>query len=179
MRQGGSGSNPGRFFTISTQIKGDMSDNVYVSQDGLDKMKVDLAAMNKERMVIADTIESARELGDLKENAEYHSAKEAQALLHARIRELEDHIARARVVDESEMDTSKAYIGSTVRVLNKKTSKEMTYILVSPVEADMAAGKISNKSPVGQAILGKAVGETAIAKVPAGDIKLEILEITR
>ncbi|PCJ56049.1 MAG: transcription elongation factor GreA [Candidatus Hydrogenedentota bacterium] len=156
-----------------------MSDNVYVSQEGLDKMKVDLAAMNKERMVIADTIETAREMGDLKENAEYHAAKEAQALLHARIRDLEDNIARARVVDESEMDTSKAFIGSTVRVLNKKTNKETTYVLVSPVEADMAAGKISNKSPVGQAILGKSVGDIAIAKVPAGDIKLQVLEITR
>jgi len=179
MRQRGGGPIPGRFLTIGTPKKGDMSDNVYVSQDGLDKMKADLADMNKERMVIADTIESARELGDLKENAEYHSAKEAQALLHARIRELEDHIARARVVDESEMDTSKAYIGSKVRVQNQKTNKEMTYTLVSPVEADMAAGKISNKSPVGQAILGKSVGDVAIAKVPAGDIKLEILEITR
>ena len=156
-----------------------MSENIYMSQEGLDNMKVNLTQMNEERLKIADKIEAARELGDLKENAEYHSAKEAQAMLHARIRDIEDKIARARVVDESEMDASKALMGSTVRALNKKTGKEMSFTLVSPVEADMAAGKISTKSPVGQALLGKEVGDTAVAKVPAGDLKLEILEISR
>jgi transcription elongation factor GreA len=77
------------------------------------------------------------------------------------------------------MDHSKAYVGSTVRVLNKKTKKEMTYVLVSPVEADMAAGKISTQSPVGKALLGKEQGETVLAKVPAGDLALEILEVSR
>lgn len=156
-----------------------MSDTIYVTQEGLDKMKADLKSMNEERMRIADKIEEARELGDLKENAEYHSAKEAQGMLHARIRDLEDKVARAAVLDEENIDTNKAYVGSTVKVLNKKTGKEMTYVLVSPVEADLASGKISNASPVGKALLGHAVGDKVVAKIPAGDITLEILEISR
>ena len=156
-----------------------MSDKIYVTEEGLAKMRADLVAMNEQRMVIAHTIEHARGLGDLKENAEYHAAKEAQAHLHARIRDLEDKVARAAVLNHNEMDHTKALLGAKVRVLNKKTKKEMTYVLVSPVEADMAAGKISTKSPVGQALLGHEVGQTVVAKVPAGDLQLEILEISR
>lgn len=156
-----------------------MTDEIYVTKEGLDKMKAALTFMNTERMRIAETIEHARELGDLKENAEYHAAKEAQAHLHARIRDTEDKIARSVVLDGQEIDADKAYVGSSVRVLNKNTQKEVTYRLVSPVEADMAAGKISTKSPVGQALLGKSMGETVVAKIPAGDLKLEILEISR
>lgn len=156
-----------------------MTEEIYVTKEGLDKMKAELTWMNTERMRIAETIEHARELGDLKENAEYHAAKEAQAHLHARIRDTEDKIARSVVLDDQEIDTDKAYVGSSVRVRNIDTQKEVTYQLVSPVEADMAAGKISTKSPVGQALLGKSMGETVIAKIPAGDLKLEILEISR
>ena len=156
-----------------------MSEKLYVTQAGVDKMKADLTSMNTERMRIAETIEHARELGDLKENAEYHAAKEAQAHLHARIRDTADKIARSEVIDDQEIDSDKAYVGSSVRVLNKNTKKEVTYQLVSPVEVDMAAGKISTKSPVGQALLGKSMGDTVVAKVPAGDLKLKILEITR
>ena len=156
-----------------------MSDTIYVTQEGLDKLKASLTFMNTERMRIADTIEHARELGDLKENAEYHAAKEAQAHLHARIRDTEDKIARSEVIDDQDFDSDKAYVGSSVRVLNKNTKKEVTYQLVSPVEADTAAGKISTKSPVGQALLGKSMGDTVVAKIPAGDLKLKILEITR
>lgn len=156
-----------------------MTDNIYVSREGLEKMRADLAMMNEDRMRIAHTIEHARELGDLKENAEYHSAKEAQAHLHARIRDLEDKIARSLIINHAEMDGSKALVGSVVRVLNRKTKKEVTYMLVSPVEADMASGKISTKSPVGQALLGHEVGQVVTAKVPAGAIELEILDISR
>lgn len=156
-----------------------MTEKIYVSRDGLEKLKVELAQLNEKRVKVADTIEHARGLGDLKENAEYHAAKEAQAHLHARIRDLEDKIARAAVLEDHDIDHTKAYVGSTVKVLNKKTGKEMTYTLVSPVEADMAAGKISTKSPVGQALLGKEAGEKVIAKVPAGDLELEILEVGR
>lgn len=156
-----------------------MSEKLYVSRDGLDKMKADLGNLNAERLKIAATIEAARELGDLSENAEYHAAKEAQAMGQARIRDLEDKIARSVVLEDQEIDTSKAYVGATVRVLNKKTSKETTYVLVSPVEADLAAGKISTKSPVGQALLGSSVGDAVVAKVPAGDIELEVLDISR
>jgi len=156
-----------------------MTDKIYVSQEGLDKMKSDLKQMNEDRVKIADTIEHARGLGDLKENAEYHSAKEAQAHLHARIRDLEDKITRCVIINHAELDHTKALVGATVRVLNRKTKKEVTYTLVSPVEADMASGKISTKSPVGQALLGHEVGEVVTAKVPAGAIELEILEISR
>jgi transcription elongation factor GreA len=153
-------------------------EKLYVSADGLAKMKAELTAMNERRMVVAGQIEHARSLGDLKENAEYHSAKEMQSMLHARIRDIEDKITRAVVVDAQDVDTSKAYVGSTVRVLNLKTNKEITYSLVSPVEADLASGKLSTQSPVGKAIMGCGLGEVAVAKVPAGDLKLRILEIT-
>lgn len=154
-------------------------EKVYVSRDGLQKMKQDLVELNERRLKVADAIEHARDLGDLKENAEYHAAKEEQGMLHAQIRELEDRIARAVVLEDQDIDTSKAFLGAAVTVLNKKTSKEMTYTLVSQVEADLAAGKISVKSAVGQALLGKSVGETVIAKVPAGDLELEIKDISR
>lgn len=156
-----------------------MSDDIYVTRDGLEGMKVELARMNEERMKIADKIEEARELGDLKENAEYHAAKEAQAMLHAHIRDMEDKIARSRVLEDQDIDLSKAYVGASVKVLNTKTKKEMNYTLVSPVEADMASGKISTQSPVGKAILGSSVGDVVTANVPAGNLNLEILEISR
>jgi transcription elongation factor GreA len=153
-------------------------EKLYVSRVGLEKLKQDLKEMNTRRMTVANAIEHARSLGDLKENAEYHSAKEEQAMLHAKIKDVEDKIARAAVLEEQDIDTSRAYMGATVRVLNKKTKKEITYILVSPVEADMANGRISTASPVGRAILGKGVGESAVATVPAGDLELKVLEIT-
>lgn len=156
-----------------------MSDKIYVSREGLEKLKADLEQMKKNRLKIADTIETARAMGDLKENAEYHAAKEAQAMLHARMRDYEDKIARSAVIEDEDIDASKAYVGSSVRVLNKKMNKEFTYMLVSPVEADMAAGKISTKSPVGQALLGKSVGDQVVANIPAGKMSLKILEISR
>lgn len=151
---------------------------LYISRDGLDKLKRELAEMNDRRMKVAGAIEHARSLGDLKENAEYHSAKEEQGMLHAKIKDVEDKIARAELLEDQDIDTSKAYTGASVRVLNMKTKKEMTYMLVSPVEADMASGKISTDSPVGKAILGKAPGDEAVAQVPAGELTLKILEIS-
>ena len=151
----------------------------YMTREGLSKLKSDLVEMNAERLRIADTIESAREMGDLKENAEYHAAKHAQSLLHAHIRETEDQIARAAILEDQDIDLSKAYVGAKVRVLNQKSKKEAVYVLVSPAEADSALGKISTKSPVGLALLGKSVGDTVVANVPAGDLSLEILEISR
>lgn len=153
-------------------------EKLYVSSDGLTKMKADLVEMNERRMKVAAAIEHARSLGDLKENAEYHSAKEEQAMLHARIKDLEDKISRSVLLEEQDIDTSKAYLGATVKALNKKTKKQMVYQIVSAVEADLASGKISASSPVGKALLGKSVGEVAVASVPAGDLQLEIIEIT-
>lgn len=154
-------------------------EKVYISRAGLKKIKGELVELNQRRMKVADAIEQARELGDLKENAEYHAAKEQQSMVHARIRDLEDKIARAAILEDQDIDDSKAYVGASVRVLNKKTSKEVTYTLVSQVEADLASGKISTNSPIGKALLGRSVGEAVIAKVPAGDMELEILGITR
>ncbi len=152
---------------------------LYVSQEGLDKMKADLEALNKRRLVVAAAIEHARSLGDLSENAEYHSAKEEQAMVHARIKDLEDKVTRAAILDGQDIDASKVYLGAQVRVLNKKTNKELLYTLVSPVEADLPSGKISVQSPVGKALLGKSVGELVVAKTPAGDLAFEVLEISR
>jgi len=151
----------------------------YISEEGLENLQAELDGCKSQRMKVAATIETARELGDLKENGDYHAAKEEQAMLHAKIHELEDKLANARVFNEDDIDASKVYIGATVRVLNKKTDKEFTYTLVSPVEADIEQGKFSVRSPVGQALLGKEVGDVVDAKVPAGTIKLKILEITR
>ena len=154
-------------------------EKLYVSREGLEKLKAGLARCNAERVRIAAAIEQARGYGDLSENADYHAAKEAQALLHARIRDLEHKITGAVIVDEQSIDATKAYLGSTVRVMNKKTNEETTYSLVSPLEMDMAHGKISLQSPVGKALLGRSVGETVVAKVPAGDLVLEIIETSR
>ena len=154
-------------------------DKLYVSREGLEKLKEELASCKSRRMEVAAIIEHARSFGDLRENADYHAAKEEQAMLHARMRDLEDKVARSEVFEDHQIDTSKAFMGAVVRVLNTKTKKEFTYTLVSPVEADMAQGKISVRSPVGEALLGKAVGESAIAKVPAGNIEFKILEISR
>lgn len=153
-------------------------DKLYVSAEGLAKMKADLLEMNERRMVVASAIEHARSLGDLKENAEYHSAKEEQAMLHARIKDLGDKIARSVLLEDQVIDRSRVYLGATVVALNKKTKKQITYMIVSAVEADMAVGKISASSPVGKALLGKAAGEVTVATVPAGDLHLEIIEIS-
>ena len=153
-------------------------EKLYVSREGLEKLNADLKEMNIRRLVVATAIEHARSLGDLKENAEYHSAKEEQGMLHAKIGDVEDKISRAVILEEQDIDTSKAYMGATVRLLNKKTKREITYKLVSPVEADMANGKISTASPVGKAVLGKAVGEAVVATIPAGELNLKVLEIT-
>ncbi len=154
-------------------------DKVYVTAEGLEKLEADLAHCMSERRRVADVIEYARSFGDLKENAEYHAAKENQAMLQAQIRNFEDKIARAAIIEDQDIDGSKAYVGATVKVLNKKTSKEFTYMLVSEIEADLASGKISVRSPVGKAFLGLSVGDIAVAKVPAGNIEFEILDINR
>ena len=157
-----------------------MSTHVYLTQEALDKLKEDLRRAKTEgRQEIAHAIAEARAQGDLSENAEYDAAKEAQGLLEARIAKLEETLSQARLVDETQMDNSRVYIMSTVRLMNLKAKKEVTYTLVSPEEADMRAGKISIKSPVGQGLLQKSVGDKVKITVPAGILEFEILEITR
>lgn len=153
---------------------------VYLTEEGLQELKDELHTLRtKERARIADEIAEARAKGDLSENAEYDAAKEAQGHLEARISKLETMIARARLVDESQVDPSKAYILSTVRVKNRSTDSEQTYTLVSEREADISEGKISVDSPVGQGLLGKSEGDVVEIDVPAGTVELEILEISR
>lgn len=152
-------------------------DRIFVTAEGLEKMKAELAEMKERRLRVAATIEHARSLGDLSENAEYHAAKETQAMLHAKIHDLEDKIARAAILENQDRDLSKAYLGATIRVLNMRTNVEMQMMLVSPVEADIGAGRISIQSPVGKALLGKAVGDETVAQTPAGPTTFRILEI--
>ncbi|MEO0742069.1 MAG: transcription elongation factor GreA [Bacteroidota bacterium] len=157
-----------------------MSNTVYLTQEGLDDLKAELQrARTVERQEIAQAIAEARAQGDLSENAEYDAAKEAQGHLEARIVQLENTLANARVVDESDVDTSKARILSKVRVKNVKAKAEAIYTLVSAREANMAQKKISVTSPIGKALLGTEVGDVVEVKVPAGKVQLEVLDISR
>jgi transcription elongation factor GreA len=157
-----------------------MNKPVYLTPDGLQKLTEELRFMKfQERRRISRAIAEAREKGDLSENAEYDAAKEAQGLLEARIAKMETTIANSRVVDESQMDTSKAFILSTVRVKNQNNGMEQSYTLVSAQEANFAQGRISVTSPIGKGLLGKAVGDVVNISVPAGDVKLEVIEINR
>ncbi|MFZ9387810.1 MAG: transcription elongation factor GreA [Chitinophagaceae bacterium] len=156
-----------------------MSDIQYVTKDTLEQMRVELQRMKGvDRPAASRAIAEAREKGDLKENAEYDAAKEAQGLLEARIAALESALANTRVIDESSIDTSKVSILTKVKMTNLGTKKQVMYQLVSEKEADLKAGKISITSPIGKGILGKAVGETAEVKAPAGLLKFKIEEIT-
>lgn len=157
-----------------------MAEVTYYTQEGLDKLKQELQYLKTEgRSNIAKAISDARDKGDLSENAEYDAAKEAQGLHEAKIAKLENVLASARLIDESNLDTSKVLALSIVKIKNKKNNAVMTYQLVSETEADFKAGKISVKSPIAQGLLGKSVGEVAEVQVPAGLIEFEILEISR
>jgi transcription elongation factor GreA len=157
-----------------------MSKISYYTQEGLEKLKAELHELRtKGRADIARQIAEAREKGDLSENAEYDAAKEAQGLLELKIAKLEELLGNARLLDEANIDLNKVSILSKVRIKNKKTKAEMTYTLVSQEEADLKAGKISVESPIGKGLLGKSVGEVAKIQVPAGEIEVEILEISR
>ncbi len=152
----------------------------YLSKEGFEKLENELRDLKtRGRREIADQIAEARAKGDLSENAEYDAAKEAQGMLEKRISELEETLARAEIIDESKIDNNRAWLLSTVTILNHKVGKEMTYTLVNKEEADFSAGKISIDSPIGKAILGKEVGEVIEVSVPAGNMKLEIKKIER
>ncbi|HHJ53080.1 MAG TPA: transcription elongation factor GreA [Caldithrix abyssi] len=153
-------------------------DYVYLTQDGLDKMKKELHELKyKKRPEISQKVATAREHGDLKENAEYHAAREELSMVETKIQQLQDKIARARVIDESEIGTDEVSILNTVRVQDLRRNKEYTYILVSEEEADFKQNKISVSSPVGKGLLGKKVGDIAEIQVPAGILKYKVLSI--
>lgn len=142
-------------------------------------MKAELQSMKAvDRPAASRAIAEAREKGDLKENAEYDAAKEAQGMLEAKIAALEGQIATARIVDESSIDTSKVTILTKVKVTNLNTKKQITYQIVSEKEADLKAGKISVTSPIGKGLLGKQIGEIAEVTAPAGLIKFKVEDIT-
>ncbi len=142
-------------------------------------MKADLQHLKGvERPAASRAIAEAREKGDLKENAEYDAAKEAQGLLEAKIAALEGALSQVRILDESSIDTSKVSILTKVTMTNLKTKKQVTYQIVSEQEADLKAGKISVTSPIGKGVLGKVVGETAEVIAPAGKLQFKIDDIS-
>ncbi len=154
-------------------------DFVYLTQEGFDKLKEELHELKyRTRPEISQKVATARDHGDLKENAEYHAAREELSLCETKIQQLQDRVARARVIDEKEVTTDQASILTTVKVKDLKRKKEFNYTLVSVEEADIKSGKISIASPVGKGLLGKKVGDIAEIKVPAGVIKYEILDIS-
>ena len=152
----------------------------YYTEEGLRSLKAELDQLRDvERPRASQAIAEARDKGDLSENAEYDAAKEAQGLLELKIAKLEELVASARVIDESQLDTSKVLILSTVKLKNKANNAVMTYTLVAESEADLKSGKISVSSPIGRGLLGKSVGDIAEIKVPNGTLQMEIIEITR
>ncbi len=152
----------------------------YLSREGYEKLDKELHDLKtRGRKEIANEISEARSKGDLSENAEYDAAKEAQGHLEKRIAELENTLATATIIDEKNINTSKAYLLSTVTIRNVNMKKEMKYTLVSKDEADFKLGKISVDSPIGEAILGTEIGQVVNVKVPAGTLELEILKIER
>jgi transcription elongation factor GreA len=156
-----------------------MSDTNYVKKDTFEQMKSELQHMKGvERPAASRAIAEAREKGDLKENAEYDAAKEAQGMLEAKIKYLEGVIATARILDETNIDTSKVSILTKVTVTNLGTKKQVTYQIVSEKEADLKLGKISVTSPIGKGLLGKVIGDIAEVTVPAGMLKFKIENIT-
>ncbi len=155
-----------------------MAETNYVTQDTFNKMQEELHVLKTvDRYAASRAIAEAREKGDLKENAEYDAAKEAQGLLEAKIKYLEGVMATARILDETNIDTSRVSILTKVTLTNQATKKTVTYKIVSENEADLKAGKISVTSPIGSGILGKVIGDVVEVVVPAGKLKFSIDKI--
>lgn len=157
-----------------------MSKVSYYTAEGLKKLRDELNQLKDvERPRASQAIADARDKGDLSENAEYDAAKEAQGMLEMRIAKMEETLSNARLIDESQLDTSKILVHSKVKIKNKTNGAEMTYKLVAQSEADLKSGKISVDSPIGKGLLGKKVGDTAEIEVPNGKVQFEVLEISR
>ena len=157
-----------------------MSKVSYYTAEGLKKLRDELNHLKDiERPRASQAIAEARDKGDLSENAEYDAAKEAQGLLEMKISKLEEVLANARLIDESQLDTSKVLVLSNVKIKNTVNGMQMKYTLVAESEADLKSGKISVNSPIGKGLLGKSVGDIAEINVPNGTMKFEILEISR
>ncbi len=157
-----------------------MSKVAYYTEEGFKKLKEELEHLEHvERPRVTTEIADARDKGDLSENAEYHAAKEEQSLLEFKIAKLKNVVANARIIDESQLDTSKVLALSTVKIKNTANKMEFSYTLVADSESDFKSGKISVNSPIGKGLLGKTVGDIAEIQAPNGVMKFEILEITR
>lgn len=155
-----------------------MSEVHYMTQDGLDKLKKDLADALAQRPVISAAIAEAREKGDLSENAEYDAARDAQALLELKIANLKNLVANAKVIDESQIGTDKVQMMNKVKVENMAMKKVMEFTIVGETEADFAHGKLASTTPIAKALLGHSKGEIVEANVPSGVMKFKILDIT-
>ena len=152
---------------------------IYLTEEGYKKLKEELDHMRSvERPAISAAIAEARDKGDLSENAEYDAAREAQGLLEMRIANLEHTLQKARIIDETKIDTSKVQILSRVKLLNHNVKREVEYTIVSENEANLREGKLAIGTPIAKALLGKKVGDVVEVQVPAGMLKLEILNIS-
>ena len=149
-----------------------------MSQEGLDKLKKELAEALAQRPVISAAIAEAREKGDLSENAEYESAREAQGLLELKIAKLQNQVINAKVLDSSQLNTDQVQMLNTVKVENLTSHREMQFTIVGESEADFSKGTLAATTPIGKALIGHRKGETVEAKVPSGIIKFKILDIT-
>jgi transcription elongation factor GreA len=157
-----------------------MSKVSYYTAEGLRKLRDELNHLKDvERPNASNAIAEARDKGDLSENAEYDAAKEAQGMLEMKIAKLEETLSGARIIDESQLDTSKVLVLSKVKIKNQANGMEMSYTLVADGEADLASGKLSVNSPIGRGLLGKSLGDVAEIKVPNGIIKFIITDISR
>jgi transcription elongation factor GreA len=151
----------------------------YMTKKGYEALKEEIKQLETiERPKISAQIAEARDKGDLSENAEYDAAKEAQGLLEMRIAKLKETLGNSRILDPKDVDISSINVLNTVRLLNKKFNKEVTYTLVAEKEADLKLGKISIESPIAKGLVGKKVGDIVDVQVPAGVIQFEVLEIT-
>ena len=155
-----------------------MADIHYMTQEGLDKLKKDLADALARRPVISAAIAEAREKGDLSENAEYDAARDAQALLELKIANLKNMVANAKVIDESQVNTDTVQMLTRVKFQNVANKMTMEYTIVGETEADFAHGKLAATTPIAKALMGHKVGEIVDAQVPQGIIKFKILDIS-
>ena len=150
----------------------------YMTQEGYDKKMAELNRLeNVERPDVVKAIQEAREKGDLSENAEYDAAKERQGMLEAKISELKNLVATARIIDQSKLQTDEVQLMNKVTIKNIKNNAKMTYTIVSETEADLKAGKISITTPIAKGLLGHKKGDVVDVKVPAGTMKVEIIDI--